>query len=50
MGNLVADAYVQQSLNQPTEDHWNDAAIALVNAGGMRSTFEIGIYTHFMLF
>ena len=44
MGNLVTDAFVQQSLNQPTEDHWNDAAIAFINAGGMRATFGIGMY------
>ncbi|XP_072037102.1 snake venom 5'-nucleotidase-like [Amphiura filiformis] len=46
IGNMIADSFIQQNLNQPTEDHWNDAAIAFINAGGMRNTLDIGVIEH----
>ena len=42
LGNMVTDAFIRHTLKQPTEDTWNDASIAFINAGGMRSTLDVG--------
>ena len=43
LANLVADAYVQQHLLTPNEKRWNDVSIALMNAGGIRSSIQPGM-------
>ena len=48
LGNLVADAYIQQHLQVPNERHWNDVGIALMNAGGIRSTVQPGMRYNIM--
>ena len=42
MGNMLTDAFVHQHITVPTEDRWTDVAVAIMNAGGMRQTIEIG--------
>ncbi|CAG9862150.1 unnamed protein product [Phyllotreta striolata] len=42
LGNLIADAYVFAYTKSPPNGSWTEAAIGLINAGGLRSPIEKG--------
>ncbi len=43
LGNLITDAMVQQHLQVPNEDRWNDVSIALFNSGNIGKSMSTGI-------
>ncbi len=42
LGNLITDAFVWHSISFPTDDEWNDIAIAIISSGGIRSSVAQG--------
>ncbi|CAH1112590.1 unnamed protein product [Psylliodes chrysocephalus] len=45
LGNFVTDAFVYQYTKTAPEGSWTEAAIALMNAGGLRTNIEVGNIT-----
>lgn len=47
IGNMIADAYVNSRVLSYAGDYWTDAAIALIQGGGVRASVHIGKITLF---
>lgn len=45
IGNFIADAMVYQYARDYEGDYWTDAAIAIIQAGGIRTSLDIGNIT-----
>ncbi|XP_078588360.1 snake venom 5'-nucleotidase-like [Branchiostoma floridae x Branchiostoma japonicum] len=45
LGNLITDSMLHQNNKHPDEVGWNDVGIAILNAGGIRSTISQGSVT-----
>ncbi|KAG5888870.1 hypothetical protein JTB14_004823 [Gonioctena quinquepunctata] len=46
LGNFITDATVYAFTKSPSPGSWSDAAIAVINAGGLRTGLEIGNITY----
>ena len=42
LGNLITDGMVSFHTQKPTNGSWGDAAIAILNSGGIRAPIEKG--------
>lgn len=49
LGNLVSDAIIYTRVNQYQGEFWTDAAISLVQGGGIRASTNVGHITKFDL-
>lgn len=49
LGNLITDAHIYKRVNQYNGTYWTDAAIALLQGGGIRAAFQAGLMTKFDL-
>lgn len=47
IGNMVADAYVNARVLSYNGDYWTDAAIAIIQGGGLRASIDVGKVTMF---
>ncbi|XP_077977085.1 snake venom 5'-nucleotidase-like isoform X2 [Glandiceps talaboti] len=41
LGNIITDAMVYKNIKEPTAKGWNDVTMAIMNAGGIKSSVEV---------